>query len=740
MSMRAYDAIVEKLRDKLRALSPVWIGASVAMFFTGALIWIAYSYGFFLSQPRWLSTLIGAVAGILYYSSYAALLVMGVSLLFVFPKYLIWAVIASIFLIVYGFDGLDLDESLVLAAYLLPFAALIGGTIGLLFARRWHGFSRLAQICVMASLLVGVLGLGIVSWWAESDGEASYYPYDASSTRRVKPSDLPDPSEIGPHAVHHLSYGSGKDKWRPEYGTEVGIITESVDGSDFVSRWTGWAGWWRTYYWGFDTKNLPRNALVWYPEGEGPFPLVLIVHGNTSMEIYSEPGYAYLGELLASRGYIVASVDENFLNSSWHGLWQGIGGNNGRAWMLLEHLQLWREWNGSESSPFFNKVDLNNIGLMGHSRGGEAIALAATFNRLPYYPDDCNITFDYNFNIRSLVAIAPVDGQYEPTGKPNRLKNINYLLLHGSSDGDVVAYEGSSQYQRITFDEDSDWYKSSAYIYGANHGQFNTLWGRYDQKPLEAWLLNVKPLIPAADQRKIAQVYISAFLDSTLKGVEGYKDLLRDHRVGKAWLPDTIYITSYADGTYRYISDFEEDIDPSTTTIKAGKLFGINLSKWREHEVCLKYGCMDTNAVFLGWDFDDEQEPPSYNIVLSKNALKITSDSSLVFSMADALEHSSEEGVDLTIEVIDEAGEVSSLPLSHYSDLQPSLRACIWKSFFLDCKAPSDNVYQSFVFPMVDFVEKNADFDPARLSQIRFVFNRTKSWEVILDDVCIRPY
>ena len=56
------------------------------------------------------------------------------------------------------------------------------------------------------------------------------------------------------------------------------------------------------------------------PRGDGPFPLALIVHGNHSMEDYSDPGYAYLGELLASRGIIMASVDENFINGIIPGL------------------------------------------------------------------------------------------------------------------------------------------------------------------------------------------------------------------------------------------------------------------------------------------------------------------------------------------------------------------------------------------------------------------------------------
>ena len=48
---------------------------------------------------------------------------------------------------------------------------------------------------------------------------------------------------------------------------------------------------------------MPVNGRVWYPHGGGPYPLVLIVHGNHNMKDYSDPGYAYLGTLLASRGH-----------------------------------------------------------------------------------------------------------------------------------------------------------------------------------------------------------------------------------------------------------------------------------------------------------------------------------------------------------------------------------------------------------------------------------------------------
>src|SRR5215210_2124011 len=185
----------------------------------------------------------------------------------------------------------------------------------------------------------------------------------------------PNPGVAGTFVVRTLVYGSGTDKRRPAFRDSVTLRTRTVDGSPMVSA-TPEIAKSRSKYWGFDFKKLPINGRVWYPQGDGPFPLVLVVHGNHNMKDFSDPGYGYLGQLLASRGFILVSVDENFINGNLR------GENDGRGWLLLEHLKWWRTWNDSLGSPFYHKVDMGNIALMGHSRGGEAVAVAAAFNRL----------------------------------------------------------------------------------------------------------------------------------------------------------------------------------------------------------------------------------------------------------------------------------------------------------------------------------------------------------------------
>ena len=154
----------------------------------------------------------------------------------------------------------------------------------------------------------------------------------------------PDPGLKGPYEVLTLYYGSGTDKNRLEYRDSVSLTTDVVDASKLVDL-GGDAGS-RNRYWGFSPKEMPINARVWYPDGAGPFPLVLVVHGNHNMKDFSDPGYDYLGELLATRGYILASVDENFING-------GIRGeNDARGWFLLKHLETFECFNQEAGNPF----------------------------------------------------------------------------------------------------------------------------------------------------------------------------------------------------------------------------------------------------------------------------------------------------------------------------------------------------------------------------------------------------
>lgn len=358
------------------------------------------------------------------------------------------------------------------------------------------------------SVIVLALWLGIPGF--AGPGSTAHQP-----NRHAVKSDNTAAIASGPYRISTLTYGSGTDR-RSAYGVDVDLRTKPVDGSKIITGWENGPADPRTKLWGFDTTTLPVNARVWYPQDGTKHPLVLIVHGNKSNMHSSEDGYTYLGEWLASHGYIVASIDENFLNPSLLDKSGGLeGGNQARAWLVLEHLRNWRAWSTGESI-FKDKVDMKYIGLIGHSRGGEAIAAAAYFNGLESYPEQKSLTFDYGFDIKTLVALAPAEGQYKPNGQPLQLKDISYLTVQGSYDADVTTFGGINQYHRIAVTK-PDTVKAAVKIPYGDHSQFNTRWGNHDVgQGLPKYFLDTSRLLSASEQQKHTKVLTKGFLDATL--------------------------------------------------------------------------------------------------------------------------------------------------------------------------------------------------------------------------------
>lgn len=592
--------------------------------------------------------------------------------------------------------------------------------------------------------------------------------------------DAPDPSLAGDLRVRRLYYGSSTDRNRPAYRDSVTIRTDSVDASAFVDF--GDESEERREYWGFTTKGMPLNGRVWYPDGAGPFPLVLIAHGNHDPRDFSDPGYGYLGEHLASRGYIVASLDMNFINGTRRE-------NDARGWFFLKHLEAWRTFNETARGPFAGKVDLDRVALIGHSRGGEAVGHAAAFNRLSRYPDDANVTFDFGFGIRSIIAIAPVDGQYRPAERLVPIEDVNYLVFHGAHDGDVSAFMGLRQYQRVAFTDTVPRFKAAVYVYRANHGQWNTVWGENDNGPRSSRILDLRTLMPAEDQRRFAKVYITAFLESTLRERDEYLPLFRDHRVAGGWLPKTMYITRFEESSFQPVAGFEEDIDPSTGTVPGVVLEGDSLATWKEALLQLRTTNSSAegtshynNAVWIGWnnriegnDTTRTGRPAAFTVTLPDGyarGAQLSAGSSLQFLLmptddtpapraaatdtlaaarTDPREAESEDDeapeseadeekppIDLSIEIVDDAGATARLPLSRYGAIRRPLETWILRRRDREKErfgAHSETVLQTYSLPLDDFLRVTPSLDPARLKHVRFVFDRAVAGTVIIDDI-----
>jgi len=413
------------------------------------------------------------------------------------------------------------------------------------------------------------------------------------------------------------------------------------------------------------------------------------------------------------------------------------------------------------------------------------VGIAAAFNRLSHYPDDANVKFNFNFNIKSVFAIAPVDGQYRPAGVPNPLENVNYMVIHGSHDGDVSSFNGLRAFQRIKFTDGKPWFKAAWYVYRANHGQWNSVWGNKDNGPRSARSLDLRGLISEEDQRQFSKVTIGAFMEATLHGKSEYLPMFRDHRVAGAWLPKTMYITRFQESGFKSIATFDEDVDVTTGSVPGVTISADSLATWKENALNLRSGTGDvlnTNAVTLGWNNhirgDDTTKfgkPASYTITLSDSivtALNVGRESSIYLSLAptdakpgarapardttkkadstkkdekkppakkpDGKPQKDTTQVDLSIEVVDASGHAARLPLTRYGKPRRPLEIHLLRRADEERQrfpTQFELVLQTYVLPLADFVQAAPGFDPTHLRSVRLVFDRLAAGTVVVDDI-----
>lgn len=348
-------------------------------------------------------------------------------------------------------------------------------------------------------------------------------------------------SEQGSYSFQHYVYSSD-EKWL-EDDDESTIYTTPTDGSTLLKDWS----WTKEQFWGFTEQEIAIKGQLWVPQGEGPFPIVFIMHGNHLSEADSSDGYHYLGELLASHGMIVSSIDANFLNYS---VWSGIVDDDQllRSWLMLAHIAKLYE----EQQELLH-ADWDNVALIGHSRGGQAAAMAVDARK--WIANEPVTTILDEIDIKAVIAIAPTD--YRVDSKQAYLSNVNYLTLHGTMDSDLTESFGERQYERTNFTR-SGHFKATVELYHANHGQFNTVWGKYDEQFPGALALNTADLMSGEDQRLAAKLFIHSFLQASFTGEARYEAVFQDFRTIGEYLPLTGYVSRYSSSSTKMWFDFEK--------------------------------------------------------------------------------------------------------------------------------------------------------------------------------------
>jgi hypothetical protein len=246
------------------------------------------------------------------------------------------------------------------------------------------------------------------------------------------------------------------------------------------------------------------KGSVYYPaedDGQGrPFnrslaeirraPIVFIAHGNhptrynpddrmeenspncdppspaSWREIPNHKGYSYFQRQLARMGIIAVSVDCNETNGC---TWNTVQNIERRAELIMGSIGHFQALDRGGDAIFGNHIDFSRVGLMGHSRGGEAVVIAGNQS-----PGLLGVT------VRAVIALAPVNhGLFLP-------QDYAFMTILPANDGDVSENGGARFYDKAVPRP----LKSQLYIDFANHNFFNREWVRDEKGRLPPVILS----------------------------------------------------------------------------------------------------------------------------------------------------------------------------------------------------------------------------------------------------------
>ena len=526
--------------------------------------------------------------------------------------------------------------------------------------------------------------------------------------------------ENGNYEVATLSYG-------PDETDD--IMTDTVDFTvfDSVEERDGMSAF-QDLFNDYDFAEVPVKGQIWYPVGQTDCPVFFMVHGNHDSCVPSYLGYDYLGEYLASNGYVVVSVDENIINGTDEG-------NDKRAILLLENMKTILGLSEDSGSAIAGLIDPDRIAIGGHSRGGEMVATAYLFNDLDYYPEDGNVEFDYHFNITSIVAIAPVVDQYMPVGRSVEISDVNYLLIHGSNDQDVSIMMGEKQYNNISFTGESDefYMKASVYILGANHGQFNNQWGRYDCGITGPYgFLNTHNFLDEHDQKVIAMGYIRAFLDSTFGIDDTYESLMYDVDAYRSYLPDTVYVTNYQDSNFVPLATFGNTVDIGSYEAASVNVTGADT--WTLVEYSRGNGGIQENYTLdIVWE---EESEPSVEFAFEPIDISEGIISFGIVSFDDEEAENAEGGLDYSVTLVDASGNTVTVDCPDFIYMPLAIQ--LYKQDVLFGSYEYKHQMATVTVTADDFAGAG-DFDFSAVTGVIITADGTEAGEFLLDNLGYYP-
>lgn len=362
---------------------------------------------------------------------------------------------------------------------------------------------------------------------------------------------------------------------------------------------------------GVDVPGLPFDTTLYgvvrHPAdlSAGPYPLVILLHGNhgncrvigttndycATLTTHECPydgyeptpnaeGMAFQAETLAAQGYVAVSISGNAVNCRSDYIFE-------RSALILEHLRTWQDWNAQPGGVYQGAVDLDRVGLIGHSRGGEAVA------HVPSLLLDNPIE---GLAVRSVFSIAPVDFHgAEVEGTP-------FGVVLPACDGDVSTLNGRDIYDRSVHPS-HEVVRSQAFTIGSNHNFYSTEWTFDDS----IYACPSEARIGGLPQRVWLESVIGPWFNATLKGAALPAILEAEGRT-----PPAVELRaareldvrwSHAAATRLVIDDFTGPGAPDTNLLALLNAY----SGFSSVSACAPYTCGSAfdhakSAVTLTWD------------------------------------------------------------------------------------------------------------------------------------------
>lgn len=503
--------------------------------------------------------------------------------------------------------------------------------------------------------------------------------------------------------------------------------------------------------------NVEVRGSVHYPADldNGPYPVLVFLHGrHTTCYLTSSPGstrlswpciggyqsivsyegYDYLARTMASLGYIVISISANGINAIDNSV--ADYGMQARAELLQHHLDLWNTYNTVGGAPFdtmfVGKLDMQNIGTMGHSRGGEGVVFNALYNKSLGSP----------YGIKAVLTLAPVDF------KRRILNNIPLMNVAPYCDGDVYDLQGVHFYDDSRYSDTADEApKHNVVFMGANHNYFNTVWtpGSYIAGGSDDWYSSSDAQcgyghatrFDTTTQKAALNAYAAAFFRVYIGHEKQFAPILEvsdiippassnldttkvhvSYHPGRTKRIDINRIDTLRNDTVNTMNGVVQKHTLITPGICGGGLTMINCSLGISEPHAGNASVKGLAQMKLKWN----DTVSWYQNELPVEFSDISYYQSLIFRTAvnhnDVLATAKS---DFTVQLIDSAGNTSGQPVSKYSHAL----------YYEPGSASAKILFNTVNIPLNAF----SGIDMTKMKYIRFVFNDVDTGSVLISDL-----